>query len=126
MSERIYLDLNEDGVPFESKDWQVMEGPVLRHLPTSTMWRIGITDGVARNDVGLEDFYAELVHFCEAKYKPDAGLSPESMVFIGRGAIIVLLQDMGIYNPKIVRKPDRPEQSAMRREWKKNLRKPRR
>jgi hypothetical protein len=99
-------------------EWEMGGGALIRHLPTSTIFRIGVDEEARRKGkASLDDFYAQLVHACDAKWAPDQGMDQDSLNFLGRGAIAVYLQEIGVWKPVVVEIPDRPEHDRMRRNW---------
>jgi hypothetical protein len=105
MSRKIYADPDAAGIDFEPGEWRIAEpGHYLTHLPTSTVFCIGLDEDASRGETArIFDFYARVVHVCPRKHAPDQ----DTLVKLGRAAIAVCLIEIGAWKPKIVEVPVR-------------------
>jgi hypothetical protein len=110
----ISIDPKAKGVLFEPKDWDLVEGfNMMRHKPTSCLFQIECDDAAMRaSRTTIFDFSARLIHVCGDGRIPRQA----EQARLGRAAIALFLQEIGVWKPEVINIPDRrsPRQGERR------------
>ena len=109
---KIYLAMGAADVEYELPEWRLCESPVncIIHVPTWSIFQIE-RDRDQRNGRAVTPgaFFARIVHLCDPEYRP----SDEELEFLGRAAVVVYLQAVGIWTPDMADGADRPERKLI-------------
>ena len=99
-AKKIHLDRKAGGVEYEPGDWTRTGTRQMHHELTHTIFEV-VPDKAAmkRGTIGLFDVSAKLVHVCDGWETP----SQTQQVELGRAAIAIFLQEIGVWRPETVR-----------------------
>lgn len=101
---KIMIQRGSGGTLFESSDWSLPEGNTLLHLPTHLMFEVDVETTMLTEDGKIEvpfGFFARPIHICDGHDLPH----PAEIEFVARGAIVVYLRHIGLWNPEVVEVP---------------------
>jgi hypothetical protein len=104
-AKKIHLDRKAGGVEYEPGDWTRTGPRQMHHEPTQTIFEVAPDKAaMKRGSIGLFDVSAKLVHVCDGCKIP----SQTEQVELGRTAIAVYLQGIGMWKPDVTKHVHQP------------------